>query len=57
MFGTDSLFCGYLVFLLEFFFAVDLVSTKLSMHVVEYQEEEDEAEMAMVLLRPYLERV
>jgi hypothetical protein len=27
------------------------------MHVVEYQEEEDEAEMAMVLLRPYLERV
>jgi hypothetical protein len=46
--GTNYLFCGYLVFLLEFFFAIDLVSTELNMHVVEYQEEEEEVELAMV---------
>ncbi len=47
--GTESLFCGYLVFLSVFFFAIDLVSAELSTHVAEYQEEEEEeAEMAMV---------
>jgi hypothetical protein len=46
--STDSLFCGYLVFLSVFFFAIDLVSAELSTHVSEYQEEEEEAEMAMV---------
>ncbi len=51
--STDSLFCGYLVFLSVFFFAIDLVSAQLSTHVAEYQEEEEEeeeeeAEMAMV---------
>ncbi len=44
---TNFLFCGYLVFLLMFFFAIDLVFVKLSTHVMEYQEEE-EAKMAMV---------
>lgn len=47
MLGTNYLFCGYLVFFLEFFFAIDLISTEVSMHVVEYQEE-GEAKMAMV---------
>ncbi len=47
--STDSLFCGYHVFLSVFFFAIDLVSAELRMHVAEYQEkEEEEAEMAMV---------
>jgi hypothetical protein len=47
--STDSLFCGYLVFVSMFFFAIDLVSAELSTHVAEYQEEEEEeAEMAMV---------
>jgi hypothetical protein len=32
-----------------FFFAIDLVSTKINTHVIEYQEEEEEeVEMAMV---------
>lgn len=46
--STDFLFCGYLVFLSMFFFVIDLVSVELSMHVIEYQEEEEEAEMVMV---------
>ncbi len=45
--NTDFLFYGYLVFLSMFFFAIDLVFVKLSMHIIEYQEEE-EAKMAMV---------
>jgi len=48
MLGTNYLFCGYLVFFSEFFFAIDLISTEVSMHVVEYQEEGEEAKMAMV---------
>jgi hypothetical protein len=48
MLGTNYLFCGFLVFFSEFFFAIDLISTEVSMHVVEYQEEGEEAKMAMV---------
>jgi hypothetical protein len=43
---TDFLFYGYLVFLLMFFFGIDFVYVELNMHVVKYQEEEEE--MAMV---------
>jgi hypothetical protein len=45
--SIDFLFYGYLIFLSMFFFAIDLVFVKLSMPIIEYQEEE-EAKMAMV---------
>ncbi len=48
LFNIDSLFYGYLVFLSMFFFAIDFVFAELSTQVAEYQEEEEEVEMAMV---------
>jgi hypothetical protein len=34
--NIDYHFCGYVVLVSEFFFAIDFIFTKLSTHVVEY---------------------